>query len=73
MRLEEERENRRLNELKLEQEMKLRLMELEKSRRRDERADRLKEQELNLSRNSIESRILDSSLTARTSRFKEAL
>ena len=39
MRLGEERENRRLAR---EHEMKLKLMELEESRRRDKRADRLK-------------------------------
>ena len=67
MKLEEERENRRLNESRLEHEMrlnerkleeerenrKLRLMELEERRRRNERAEQ--EQELNLTMQSIES------------------
>ena len=62
-----ERDSRRLNELELEEERekrKLRLMELEERRQRDERADRLKEHELNLTMQNIESRNLDSTLTS---------
>ena len=67
-RIEEERENRRLDH-----EMKLKQMEIEESRRRDELTCRLKEQELEMTMQINESRNLDSTLTARTKRFTDAL
>ena len=60
MRLAEERENRRFNEMRLEHEMKLKQMEIEESRRRDELTCRLKEQELEMTKQINESRNLDS-------------
>ena len=76
-RLEEEREKRRSEEerenRRLEHEMRLKQMEIEESRRRDEQANIIKEHELNLSARMNESRNLDSTLTVRTNRFKDAL
>ena len=68
MRLEEERENRKLER---EHEMKLKQMEIEESRRRDEQTCRLREHELEVTMQINESRTLDSTLTARTKRFIE--
>ena len=53
--------------------MKLKQMEIEESRRRDELTCRLKEQELEVTMQINESRTLDSTLTARTKRFTDAL
>ena len=48
-------------------------MEIEESRRRDEQANRLKEQELEITVQNNESRNLDATLTARTKIFHDAL
>ena len=83
-RFEEERENRRLSEMRLaeerenmrlnrEHELRLKQMEIEESRRRDEQANRLKEQELEITVQNNESNNLDATLTARTKRFHDAL
>ena len=53
--------------------MKSKQMEIEESRRRDEQTCRLREHELEVTMQINESRTLDSTLTARTKRFTDAL